>query len=126
MYKLIYSLIVFTPIIVRLVNGSTDYEGRVEVYYNGEWGTVCADGWDLNDAQVVCGQLGFGPAIAARGEAFYGQGSGQIWIDNLKCLGTELNIEDCLHGGWGIEECNHTEDAGVKCANGNCYIILCM
>ena len=113
-----YSLIVFILLVVRLVNGSTEYEGRVEVYYNGEWGTVCDDGWDLNDAQVVCRQLGFGPAIAARDQAFYGQGSGQIWIDNLNCVGTELNIVNCLHGGWGIEECNHTEDAAVKCANG--------
>ena len=103
----------------RLVNGSTQYEGRVEVYYNGEWGTVCDDGWDLNDTQVVCRQLGFGPAIAARDRAFYGQGSGQIWLSNLNCTGTEMNIEDCLHNGWGIEDCSHGEDAGVKCASGN-------
>ena len=109
-----------TAPLLRLVNGSTQYEGRVEVYYNGEWGTVCDDGWGLNDAQVVCRQLGFGLAIATR---FYGPGSGQIWLNNLSCTGTELTIEDCSHSGWGIEECSHTEDAGVKCANGNCNII---
>ena len=106
----------YVHLVVRLVNGSTQYEGRVEVYHNGEWGTVCDDGWDLNDAQVVCRQLGFGPAIEARDNAYYGQGSGQIWLSNLTCITTELNIEDCLHDGWEIDQCSHTEDAGLKCA----------
>ena len=111
----------FTAFMLRLVNGSTGYEGRVEVHYNGEWGTVCDDGWDLNDAQVVCRQLGLGPAIAATGDAFFGQGSGHIWLSNLNCTGTELSIQDCLHSGLGTVECDHTGDAGVKCANGNSY-----
>ena len=106
-------------LVARLVNGSTEYEGRVEVHYNGKWGTVCDDGWDLNDAQVVCRQLGFGTAIAARDNAFYGQGSGQIWLDELNCTGTELTIEYCSHNGWGNQNCSHKEDASVKCANGN-------
>ena len=103
---------------VRLVNGPTEYEGRVEVYHNGEWGTVCDDGWDLNDTQVVCRELGLGQAIAARRNAFYGQGSGRIWLDNLNCVGTELSIVNCSHRGWGIENCGHYEDAGVKCSAG--------
>ena len=105
-------------ITVRLVNGPTKYEGRVEVYHNGEWGTVCGVDWDLNDAQVVCRQLGFGPAITARDSAFYGEGSRvEIWLDNVDCIGTELNIEDCSHNGWGIQDCySHYYDAGVQCS----------
>ena len=91
----------------------------MEVYYNGEWGTVCDDDWDLNDAQVVCRQLGFGLATGARNNAFYGKGSGQIWLNDLNCVGTELTIENCSHSGWGNKDCNHEEDVGVECSNGN-------
>jgi len=103
---------------VRLVNGPNKYEGRVEVYHNGEWGTVCDSGWDINDAQVVCSELGLDKAIAARRNAFYGQGSGDIWLDNLNCVGTERSIVNCSHRGWGIENCGHYDDAGVKCSAG--------
>ena len=104
--------------VVRLINGPTKYEGRVEVYYNGEWGTVCDDFWDLNDAQVVCDELNLGKAAAAIHRAFYGRGSGQVWIDNLDCAGTEETIRNCTHRGWGIEDCSHSEDASVNCTAG--------
>ena len=71
----------------------------MEVYYNGEWGTVCDDGWDLNDAQVVCNELGFDDTVATRYHAFYGEGNGQVWLNNLHCVGTELSIKNCSHGG---------------------------
>ena len=89
----------------------------MEVYYNGEWGTVCDDGWDLNDAQVVCNELGLGNATSS--EEFYGEGRGQIWLDNMRCVGTEKSIRNCPHRGWGrLRSCYHYEDAGVKCVSG--------
>ena len=106
----------YTIGLIRLVNGSTSSEGRVEVYHNGEWGTVCDDGWDFNDAQVVCRQLDFGSAINATGGAYYGQGSGQIWLDDVHCFGTELTIQYCSHNGWGSHDCLHSEDVGVQCS----------
>ena len=105
-------------LLVHLVSGPTKYEGRVEIYHNGEWGTVCDDGWDLNDAQVVCNQLGIGSAVAATHGAFYGQGSGRIWLNDLNCVGNELTFGNCSHRGWGVENCSHSKDAGVKCSTG--------
>ena len=100
---------------VRLVNGSTNYEGRVEVYHNGTWGTVCDNGWDWNNAQVVCNELDLGYAVDAPRNAFYGEGSGQIWLDDVNCVGTELTIAHCSHRGWGSLNCSHGHDASVKC-----------
>ena len=85
------------------------------MYHNGEWGTVCDDGWDFNAAQVVCRELNTGGAVEVKHSAYYGQGSGPIWLDGVHCDGTELTIGDCTHLGEGKQNCDHTRDVGVKC-----------
>jgi len=100
---------------VRLVGGANDNEGRVEILHDGVWGTVCDDSWGIEDARVVCRQLGLGDALAAPCCADNGQGAGQIWMDNVNCQGNEANLEDCGHNGWGSHNCAHSEDASVVC-----------
>ena len=85
------------------------------MYHNGLWGTVCDDEWDLTDAHVACSELGFYDAVAARHDAFYGQGTEQIWLDEVNCVGTETTIGNCSHRGWGSHKCGHGEDTSVEC-----------
>ena len=97
---------------------SANGTGRVEVFYGGRWGTVCDDTWDINDAVVVCRQLGYKYVIQALGKGSYVlSGSGQIWLDNVNCTGSESNLTSCTHDGWGIHKCGHDKDVGVECSS---------
>jgi len=86
------------------------------VFHGQQWGTVCDDSWDLTDAQVVCRQLGCRAAVSAPGSARFGQGTGQIWLDDVNCTGAETALSDCRAWSWGDHSCNHEEDAGVVCS----------
>ena len=97
------------------MNGRSSTEGRVEVYYQGQWGTVCDDDWDLVDADVICRMLGLPSASRAWSNAYFGQGSGRIALDDVNCFGYESDISECLHNGWFNTDCDHSEDAGVTC-----------
>ena len=115
-------ILVHTGPLIRLVGGTSYNEGRVEVNYNGTWGTVCDDGWSSIDARVVCRQLGFGSSGSALSRAFFGQGSGPILLDDVACTGSELTLADCRHLGVGVtRSCSHFEDAGVRCLSSQGY-----
>ena len=90
--------------------------GRVEVYHNGSWGTVCDNSWHKRDADVVCRQLGYAKGSRFRcNAACFGEGEGKIWMDGLSCpLGGD-RLMSCDYIKWGEHECTHAEDAGVCC-----------
>ncbi|XP_071484059.1 neurotrypsin-like [Diadema antillarum] len=100
---------------MRLAGGSEEREGRVEISCNGRWGTVCDDAWDINDAHVVCRDLGYSSASAHYTDSHFGQGSGPTWLDEVACSGRENSLTDCPRPPWACEDCGHDEDAGVRC-----------
>uniref|UniRef100_A0A8C3P1N1 Soluble scavenger receptor cysteine-rich domain-containing protein SSC5D n=1 Tax=Cyanoderma ruficeps TaxID=181631 RepID=A0A8C3P1N1_9PASS len=101
---------------VRLAGGPHRCAGRVEVFHAGRWGTVCDDSWELRDAQVTCRQVRCGHALWAPGAAQFGEGAGPIWLDGLRCVGTETHLARCPARPWGEHTCNHVEDASAICS----------
>jgi hypothetical protein len=100
---------------VRLVGGSYQWEGRVEVFFNRSWGTITDSDWTSEDAQAVCRTMGyFRPGSLKYTGAYFGQGSGPIRFDHIVCSGMEYNLTDC-ETGTGTRQSSHDEDVGVKC-----------
>ena len=116
---------------LRLVDGTmTDpdnddnpSEGRLEILYNGEWCTICDDYWGHTDdnQDVACRQLGFVGGSVEDHERFRnsyfpaGTRDQTIALDNVNCRGSESNLLDCPNRGWGVHDCRHFEDVGIRC-----------
>jgi deleted-in-malignant-brain-tumors protein 1 len=125
---------------VRLAGGTGNNNGRVEIYHNGEWGTVCDDFFSVRDAKVVCRQLGFSTnsklshflepeanrseikpdplssfRLGTRIDTNVAGGSGTIWLDNVACTGNEAKLIDCRSNTLGVHNCDHSEDIGIAC-----------
>ncbi|XP_053370307.1 scavenger receptor cysteine-rich type 1 protein M130 isoform X2 [Clarias gariepinus] len=114
MLRVIFNLILEGETI-QLAGSNHFCTGRVEVYYNNQWGGVCDNGWNMTAAQVVCRQLGCGKAINIPQSASFGQRSGPIWMNNVRCSGSESNITQCSHNGFKNHSCVNGNDAGVIC-----------
>lgn len=104
-------------------SASSSCSGRVEVFHSNTWGSVCDDQWDINDARVVCRQLGCGAALGAPQSALFGEGSGQIWLKDVACSGSERDLTECRHAGFGAHSCDHSEDAAVICSGDQLVLI---
>ena len=107
---------IILELIVRLRDGTTSNQGRVELKLNGTWGTICDDYWGIEEANVICRMVGYSEgAWSTNCCGWYGYASGKIWLDNVHCVGDEQTIAACRHGGWGSHNCFHSEDVGVIC-----------
>lgn len=95
---------------------SANGTGRIEVLYDGQWGTICDDEWSIKDARVACRQLGYPDAIRALRRTQVPSGFGYIWLTRVACTGKERRITNCSHSGWENNQCTHSEDAGVECS----------
>ncbi|KAK1784486.1 hypothetical protein P4O66_006622, partial [Electrophorus voltai] len=116
---------------LRLRGAERSCSGRLEVYHNAAWGSICDDQWDIRDAEVVCRQLGCGKALRADGSAAFGAGEGVIWLNRVKCRGDEIHLRDCSYSLKNHTDCSHKEDAGVTCAgqrilldSGSCWCVF--
>ena len=100
---------------VALFGGGHPRQGRLEVYHNSTWGTVCDDYFTTSAARAVCNSLGFGYAGYKRNAINYGLGTGRIWLDNVRCNGSKRHFSECFHSEWGVHNCGHDEDIAVLC-----------
>ena len=103
----------------RLAGGKDRCAGRVELWRDQKWGTVCDDQWDLKDADVACAQLGCGYALNVTGQdGPFPPGRGSIYLDEVNCTGKEGNLWACPSVK-NYTDCGHKEDAGVMCSGHN-------
>lgn len=110
---------------IRLV-GPSRCAGRVEIFHETSWGTVCDDHWSITNADVVCRELNCGTVLEAKKTAFFGEGKNEIWLDDVQCTGSEPSIMKCPHKPIGINNCGHGEDAGVVCAGELTFDLFCL
>ena len=119
---------------LRLVGGPFDNEGRLEIYFRGEWGTVCDDRFfepvqgEKNRAKdVACKLLGFksGEKATGYGQSDVSLAEQSIWLDDVRCLASvpahrvdnPRSLFDCYYAGPGLHNCSHDEDVGLRCLN---------
>ncbi|XP_073694584.1 scavenger receptor cysteine-rich type 1 protein M130 [Garra rufa] len=107
---------VFCDSTLRFQGGSGMCSGRVEIFNNRQWGTVCDTTWDLLDSIVVCKERGCGKPLAVYYNAYFGKGTGPVWMDGIGCTGRESVLKNCAFSGWGVTTCTHVDDAGVTCS----------
>lgn len=100
------------PLAIRLV-GNSILQGRLEILYYGSWGTICNIGFGFESGNVACRTLGFPGAV--RVLTYAASGSGQVWLNLVKCVGNEPSLEECSHSGFGNNDCSHYSDVGVEC-----------
>ena len=100
---------------LRLSNGVDYLEGLLEVYHDGVWGTVCDDGWDFAETNVVCREMHLGKADTSASLGHIPKGTGKMWLDDIFCIGNEKSLLDCRHRPWGQSNCQHNEDTVLRC-----------
>ncbi|XP_053672196.1 lysyl oxidase homolog 2B-like [Anopheles nili] len=100
---------------LKLVGGRGDFEGNVEIFHGGKWGAICDDEWDQAEAEVVCRQLWFPGHVRPTHTGHFGRAKRKFWMDNLWCGGHELELVECHFDGWGTNDCEAGEAAGVIC-----------
>ena len=100
---------------VELTHGLSIDQGIVKVFYGGVNGLVCGDGWSLNNANVVCKQLGYSEAVKATATLISETDLEWYWIGDVECNGNEPALFDCPSSGFGNADCSSNAIAMVTC-----------
>ena len=120
---------------VRLVEGQTPHDGRIEICLDGGWGSVCYDQWDIGDAKVVCRQLGYdGCELFAwpinsmscilslfkvsltKSSSSSSNGQTYSHLDDIDCNGNESKLSDCEYKEISGQNCDLGEEPVVTCS----------
>ena len=105
---------------VRLVGWKDNSGGRIEIYHEGRWGTVCNSHWQSISSKVVCKGLGF---VDGQKTGKFGPGKGRIWLDEVSCNETaHTRLQECGHSEWGVNKCDHSMDVGLICVSSTIHV----
>ncbi|XP_052821548.1 deleted in malignant brain tumors 1 protein [Octopus bimaculoides] len=97
-------------------NGLNTIKGRVEIFHNNSWGSICDDGFDNTNAYVVCKSLNYKSGKILPAES-YEVAKGKIWMDDVRCVGNEKTIFDCQYSPLGTHDCTHKQDVMISCTS---------
>ena len=111
----------FSDAAIRLYGGINRLEGRVEIMYQGIWGTICDDGWDDTHTGIVCRELGLFNGTETRQNQF-ASSPGPVWLRQVNCSGNESKLSHCMHDGAGnVGNCSHASDVAIRCSSYGMY-----
>lgn len=99
--------------------GKSKNEGRLEVYFNGEWGSVCNRNWGSWSGVIACKDLGFvglAKVTTASHYTYLGSEDSPIWLEGVRCSESHSRIRDCPHEPFGYQPCSHDDDVGLVCS----------
>ena len=101
---------------IRLIGGPNNSSGRLEIFLNDSWGSVCNKGWSHSESLVVCRELGFSGAVIAANYLSFGSGGGPIKVGSVSCHGNETLLTGCAISS-DISNCPHSNDVAVLCSS---------
>ncbi|XP_018427288.1 PREDICTED: deleted in malignant brain tumors 1 protein-like [Nanorana parkeri] len=100
---------------LRLVGGARECQGRLEVFYNGSWGSVCSNLMSSHAVSVICQQLNCGTSGQLENPFTYGSGGAPYWLDLIDCRSRDGSLGECPSAPWGENECGAGEVAQITC-----------
>lgn len=89
--------------------------GRIEIFHEGEWGSVCNQEWSSQSSKIACQELGFPGSVRLTKSL---RGLGIIWVDRVQCKGSEKSLLDCSRSIWLPNHCTHWDDVTLQCQSG--------